>query len=111
MLKLNYFLADIFILSAKNQPIKLSWRKIEWLLYFMIIYVINAHEWYSTIPTILAIGLFIFFILKTPYCTYIEKETIIVKQVFGSIKITDIKSIKPIEKTDLANTTRVLGNG
>lgn len=49
-------------------------------IYFMIIYVINAHEWYSTIPTILAIGLFILFILKTPYCTYIEKETIIVKR-------------------------------
>ena len=80
-------------------------------IYFMITYVINAHIWYSTIPTILAIGLFIFFILKTPYCTYIEKETIIVKQVFGSIKSTDIKSIKPIKKTDLANTTRVLGNG
>ena len=28
MLKLNYFLADIFILSAEKQPIKLSWRKI-----------------------------------------------------------------------------------
>ena len=77
----------------------------------MITYVINAHKWYSTIPTILAIGLFILFILKRPYCTYIEKETIIVKQVFGSIKITDIKSIKPIKKTDLANTTRVLENG
>ena len=34
MLKLNYFLADIFILSAEKQPIKLSWRKIEWLLLF-----------------------------------------------------------------------------
>ena len=33
MLKLNYFLADIFILSAEKQPIKLSWRKIEWLHY------------------------------------------------------------------------------
>ena len=32
MLKLNYFLADIFILSAEKQPIKLSWRKIECLL-------------------------------------------------------------------------------
>ena len=31
MLKLNYFLADIFILSAEKQPIKLSWRKIECL--------------------------------------------------------------------------------
>ena len=29
MLKQNYFLADIFILSAEKQPIKLSWRKIE----------------------------------------------------------------------------------
>ena len=35
MLKLNYFLADIFILSAEKQPIKLSWRKIEWLLKIM----------------------------------------------------------------------------
>ena len=33
MLKLNYFLADIFILSAEKQPIKLSWRKIECLPY------------------------------------------------------------------------------
>ena len=33
MLKLNYFLADIFILSAEKQPIKLSWRKIECLRY------------------------------------------------------------------------------
>ena len=32
MLKLNSFLADIFILSAEKQPIKLSWRKIECLL-------------------------------------------------------------------------------
>ena len=32
MLKQKYFLADIFILSAEKQPIKLSWRKIEWLL-------------------------------------------------------------------------------
>ena len=31
MLKLNYFLADIFILSSEKQPIKLSWRKIECL--------------------------------------------------------------------------------
>ena len=31
MLKLNYFLTDIFILSAEKQPIKLSQRKIEWL--------------------------------------------------------------------------------
>ena len=31
MLKQKYFLADIFILSAEKQPIKLSWRKIVWL--------------------------------------------------------------------------------
>ena len=34
MLKQKYFLADIFILSAEKQPIKLSWRKIEWLLLY-----------------------------------------------------------------------------
>lgn len=33
MLKQKYFLADIFILSAEKQPIKLSWRKIECLRY------------------------------------------------------------------------------
>lgn len=38
MLKLNYFLADIFILSAEKQPIKLSWRKIECLLKAVIVY-------------------------------------------------------------------------
>lgn len=32
MLKQKYFLTDIFILSTEKQPIKLSWRKIEWLL-------------------------------------------------------------------------------
>ena len=36
MLKLNYFLADIFILSAEKQPIKLSWRKIECLLVLVL---------------------------------------------------------------------------
>ena len=33
MLKQKYFLADIFILSAEKQPIKLSWREIVWLHY------------------------------------------------------------------------------
>lgn len=31
MLKQKYFLTDFFILSAEKQPIKLSWRNIEWL--------------------------------------------------------------------------------
>ena len=31
MLKQKYFLTDFFILSAEKQPIKSSWRKIEWL--------------------------------------------------------------------------------
>lgn len=33
MLKQKYFLTDFFILSAEKQPIKSSWRKIEWLHY------------------------------------------------------------------------------
>ena len=41
MLKLNYFLADIFILSAEKQPIKLSWRKIEWLHMYLLLFVEN----------------------------------------------------------------------
>ena len=35
MLKQKYFLTGIFILSAERQPIKLSWRKIVWLLNYM----------------------------------------------------------------------------
>ena len=36
MLKQKYFLADIFILSAEKQPIKLSWRKIECLQFVLL---------------------------------------------------------------------------
>ena len=35
MLKQKYFLTDFFILSAEKQPIKLSWRNIEWLRYIV----------------------------------------------------------------------------
>ena len=35
MLKQKYFLTDFFILSAEKQPIKLSWRNIEWLLIYL----------------------------------------------------------------------------
>ena len=31
MLKQKYFLTNFFILSAEKQPIKSSWRNIEWL--------------------------------------------------------------------------------
>ena len=44
MLKLNYFLADIFILSAEKQPIKLSWRKIECLHPFPIEKILVAEN-------------------------------------------------------------------
>lgn len=83
-------------------------------LYFMITYVISAisdHKYYSAIPTMLVIGLFIFFALKMPYCTYIKKGTVVIKQILGSIRITDIRSIKPIAEKDLKNATRTLGNG
>ena len=44
MLKLNYFLADIFILSAEKQPIKLSWRKIECLREEQLKYIQNHSD-------------------------------------------------------------------
>ena len=58
MLKQKYFLADIFILSAEKQPIKLSWRKIEWLLIFafaMRCMIICTHKLYS-IPNLLRLN-------------------------------------------------------
>ena len=42
MLKQKYFLADIFILSAEKQPIKLSWRKIVWLQNVFIFFICLA---------------------------------------------------------------------
>ena len=44
MLKQKYFLTGIFILSAERQPIKLSWRKIVWLLYYEEI----SYIWFGT---------------------------------------------------------------
>lgn len=46
MLKLNYFLADIFILSAEKQPIKLSWRKIEWLPNKSVQQILMSKTWH-----------------------------------------------------------------
>lgn len=77
----------------------------------MINYIVHAAKWYAVLPTVLGIGLFIYFALKMPYCTYVEKETVIVKQVLGAIKITDIKSIRPVEKKELADAIRLFGNG
>ena len=42
MLKQKYFLTDIFILSTEKQPIKLSWRKIEWLQKALLLYFYNS---------------------------------------------------------------------
>ncbi len=44
MLKQKYFLTDFFILSAEKQPIKSSWRNIEWLpkkIHSKVNYLIN----------------------------------------------------------------------
>ena len=45
MLKQKYFLTDIFILSAEKQPIKLSWRKIEWLPLANVLLVLQCEYW------------------------------------------------------------------
>ena len=49
MLKQKYFLADIFILSAEKQPIKLSWRKIE-CLRFTVGKDGAIYAWCMTVP-------------------------------------------------------------
>lgn len=58
MLKLNYFLADIFILSAEKQPIKLSWRKIECLqLFYFTYFVVFLHvqDFLDNLPSLLVL--------------------------------------------------------
>lgn len=49
MLKQKYFLTDIFILSAEKQPIKLSWRKIEWLPALANVLLVLQCEYWSFI--------------------------------------------------------------
>ena len=54
MLKQKYFLADIFILSAEKQPIKLSWRKIECLLFILLLgtgYSVNVPKYLEPYQT------------------------------------------------------------
>lgn len=46
MLKQKYFLTDIFILSAEKQPIKLSWRKIEWLHFMHAALAVCMYDFY-----------------------------------------------------------------
>lgn len=77
----------------------------------MIIYIIHTDKWLAALPTALAVGLFVFFALKMPYCTYVGKDTVVVKQLMGSIKINDIKSIRAVGERELAGTVRILGNG
>ena len=64
MLKLNYFLADIFILSAEKQPIKLSWRKIEWLLAKSIFF--KAQEIVLQFPSASIYNAYMDFVDKKP---------------------------------------------
>ena len=81
------------------------------ILGYMIYYIFNARIWYSAIPTSLAVLLFIFFACKTPYCIIVEEDNIKVKQLIGSMRITDIQSIEPIVESDLKETIRTFGNG
>lgn len=78
---------------------------------YMLYCFVNADKWYYDISSLLVVGLFIFFALKTPYCVYVGDDSVVVKQVMGSIKITDIESIRSVGKKDLANSIRKFGNG
>ena len=55
--------------------------------------------------------MFVYFFLKMPYSVIIEKDTIIVKQFLGSIKISNIKTIEYCDKKQISNSIRVFGNG
>ena len=47
MLKQKYFLTDFFILSAEKQPIKLSWRNIEWLRIYWVFITLKIHLYFK----------------------------------------------------------------
>ena len=78
MLKLNYFLADIFILSAEKQPIKLSWRKIEWLLVHSVVFwanpLIAANATHSVINVFLIEIIIVCFLFSAKFDTESEKN-------------------------------------
>ncbi len=81
------------------------------ILGFVIAYVINTTSWLSVIPSILLIIVFLIFTLQAPCCVYVEKDSIVVKQVLSSIVISDITSVQSVTKQDLHNTIRVFGSG
>lgn len=81
------------------------------ILGFVLTYVVNVTSWLSAIPSLLLIIVFLIFVLQTPCCIYVEKDHIVVKQVVGSIKISDAISVRPVTKQDLHNTIRVFGSG
>jgi hypothetical protein len=80
---------------------------------FMVQYIIHVNKWYIALPTVLAVVLFIFFFLKTPYCTEVTTDSIKIKKIFGQeiFKKEDIQKIEIIKKEDLEGGYRKMGNG
>lgn len=82
-------------------------------IYFMLKRFLSIEVWYYAIPTILFIGLFLFFFLRTPLYTSITDDAITVKRVIGK-KIIDKKEviqITQLTKKEMAHSVRVFGNG
>lgn len=88
MLKLNYFLADIFILSAEKQPIKLSWRKIEWLLVLSLSNNFLSRELEKNLTCLLSLSLKQ---LVFPVCRKNFTETSTLKCYFNNYNISVIE--------------------
>ena len=77
----------------------------------MVSYLFLSKNIYSQNPTFLVVCLILFFIFKLPLWVRVEKDTIQVKQLIGSIKITNIETISKFNKKDLNKTIRTFGNG
>ena len=49
--------------------------------------------------------------LRTPRCFYIEKELIVIEYYVGRKVLTDIRSVRRIDRQELKGTVRLFGNG
>ena len=77
----------------------------------MIYYIISSNNIYWRVFTALVVVLLLYFIFKVPLWVRVEEESIQVKQLIGSIKITNIETITKFNKKEFNETIRTFGNG
>ncbi|NMA74655.1 MAG: hypothetical protein GX963_10950 [Bacteroidales bacterium] len=77
----------------------------------MVYYLFLSKSIYSKILTFSVICLIVYFLFKIPLWIRVEENSIQVKQLIGSLRITNIETITEFKKKELNKTIRTFGNG